>query len=289
MTSHNNSRDLNGSDSLFASAVHLSGEGLYGPVISKEETQSDPVCPSGKDDAQISNTSGMLFSNLVVLIFFVLIYPIIATDTKSGMPNDSTYPTTDPPSQECISTLTNQVDDLKIRISHLESGRNSTHQTPMAVTNDDDSVQQDDNTNPLKHRSGVPLSSNPTTSSFRQKHLTARILIHIACLYILVVILLQTFYAHYTNLRDSRFWWSAAYDWCFATDACNTKVGTPLKEGYDAGLASISAFWGVVEMTWFHCLDTITPWGTWIHWVGHILLACCICMLTVRWPKNVGK
>ena len=178
------------------------------------------------------------------------------------MPNNSTYPTTDPPLQEYFTALMKQVADLNIRISHLEAGRNSTLQTPMAVTNDHNSVQQDDKNNPLKRPSETtqaPLSSDPT-SSFRQRHLTAWISIHIACLFILVIILLQTFYAHYTNLQDFRFWWSAAYDWCFATDTCNTKVGTPLKEGYDVGLASISAFWGVVEMTWFHCLDTITPW-----------------------------
>ena len=134
------------------------------------------------------------------------------------------------------------------------------------------------------YSSSFELRSHP--SSFRQKHLTAWIFIYIACLFILVIILLQTFYANYTNLRDFRFWWSTAYDWCFATDTCNTKVGTLLKEGYDVGLASISAFWGVVEMTWFHCLDTITPWWNWIHQVEHILLACYIRMLTVRWPKT---
>ena len=178
-----------------------------------------------------------------------------------------------------------QIADLNIRISHLQP----TLQTLMAVTNDSDSVQQDDKNNPLKRPPEItqaPLSSDPTTSSFRKKHLTAWIFKRVACLFILVIILLQTFYAHYTNLRDSRFWWSAAYDWCFATDACNMKVGTPLREGYDVGLASISAFWGVVEMTWFHCLDTITTWWAWIHRVEHILLACCICMLTVRWPKT---
>ena len=175
------------------------------------------------------------------------------------MPNNSTYPTTDPPSQEYFTALMKQVADLNIRISHLGSGRNSTPQTPMAVIDDHNSVQQDDKTNPFKRPSETTqacLSSDPTTSSFHQKCLTAWIFIHIACLFILLIMLLQTFYAHYTNLQDSRFWWSAAYDWCFATDACNMKVGTPLKEGYDVGLASISVCWGVVEMTWFHCLDT---------------------------------
>jgi len=55
---------------------------------------------------------------------------------KSGVPNDSKYPTTDPPSQGYISALMNQVADLEIRISSLKSGGNSTLQTPMAVTND---------------------------------------------------------------------------------------------------------------------------------------------------------
>ena len=149
-------------------------------------------------------------------------YPIVATGTKSGVPNDSTYPTANLPSQEYITALMKEVADLNIRISHLQPGGNPTLQTLMAVTNDNNSVQQDDNTNPLKRPTRAPLSSDPTT-------VTARIFIHIACLSILVIILLQTFYAHYINLRDSRFWWSAAYDWCFATETSNTKVGTPLK------------------------------------------------------------
>lgn len=251
--------------SRLPSPAHASGEGVDGPV---RLDQSIPILPSGKDDAQVLSTS--------------------PTDTQSGLPNYSTYPTIDPPWQEDITALKNEVVDLKIRISYLESGGNSTLQTPV-VTNDNNTVQQDDNTNPLKRPSGTPLSSDPTTSWFRQNHLTARISIRIACLFILVILLLQTFYALYTNLRDSRFWWSAAYDWCFATDACNTKVGTPLKEGYDVGLASISAFWGVVEMVWFHCLDTITPWWIWIQGVEHILLVCCIRMLAVRWPKKTSE
>lgn len=214
------------------------------------------------------------------------------TVTKSGVPNHSTYPAIDPPWQEDITALKKQVNDLSARISHLQPGGNPTLQTLTAVTNDNNSVQQDVNTNPPNRPlepTQAPSSSDPTTSSFRQNHLTARISIRIACLFILVILLLQTFYAHYTNLRDSRFWWSAAYDWCFATDACNTKVGTPLKEGYDVGLASISAFWGVVEMVWFHCLDTITPWWIWIQGVEHILLVCCIRMLAVRWPKKTSE
>jgi len=227
---------------------------------------------------------------------FHLNYSIIATDMKSGVPNDSTHPTTDPPSQECISAKMNQVADLEIRISSLKSGGDSTLQTPMAVTNNNNSIQQDDKTKPLKCPSGStqdPLSSNPT-SSFRQKYLTARIFIRIACLYILVIILLQTFYAHYTNLRASHFWWNAAYDWCFATEACNTKVGTPLKESFDVVLSSISAFRGMVEMTCFHCLGIITSWLPLIVFalgVEHIFLFSYLIWFTLSFWRstNIGK
>ena len=71
--------------------------------LSSQRKEGNPICPSGKDDAQILNVSGTLLSNLVVLVFFALNYPIIATDTKSGDPHGSTYPTSDPPPQECIS------------------------------------------------------------------------------------------------------------------------------------------------------------------------------------------
>ena len=53
------------------------------------------------------------------------------------------------------------------------------------------------------YSSSFELKSHP--SSFRQRYLTAWIFIYIACLFILVIILLQTFYANYTNLRDFRF------------------------------------------------------------------------------------
>ncbi|EDR00610.1 uncharacterized protein LACBIDRAFT_333895 [Laccaria bicolor S238N-H82] len=179
-----------GSASPLLSPAHASGEGIDGPVILKQQIQPIPIFPFGKVDAQAN-----------------------PTDMKSGVPNDSTY---HPPSQDYITALMKQVADLNIRISHF------TPQTLMAVTDNNNSVQQDDNTDPLKRPTRAPLSSDPTT-------ITARIFIRIPCLFILVIILLQTFYAHYNNLRDSRFWWSAAYDWWFATDTLNTKVGTPLK------------------------------------------------------------
>ena len=77
------------SASPLPSSAHASGEGIDGPVILDQQIKS---ILSSKDDAQVLSTSRMLQSCRLI---FVLIYPIIATDTKSGVPNDSTYPAND--------------------------------------------------------------------------------------------------------------------------------------------------------------------------------------------------